>query len=50
MRDYFGAEVFMLEIFSKGAEDILLSNGIIVAEDAVKVSRFYVISKEKKVW
>ena len=36
MRDKHGAGDFKWEIFSEGAKDLHLSNGLIVAADAVK--------------
>ena len=48
MRDEEGSGFFVLEGVDDGAEYIHLMDGIVIAEDAVKVSVFYTISEVKE--
>ena len=50
MRDKDGSGFFILEGVDDGTEYIHLVNGVIIAEDAVKVSIFYTISEVKEKW
>ena len=45
-----GSGLFVIEGFVEGTEYIQLSNWVIVAENALKVSIFYAICEVKKKW